>query len=138
MFGARSALNGDATDEPRRELFVQSPSIPQPESFYPEGRPTGSIDTKAGVTPVSLSMPTSERYVQTSRQLVTSKRPFAPRLVYATPAFFFGLEGVWLGVVGMLIVAHKEALAKLLARVRERLSRRAEPVASPSAWPPSP
>jgi hypothetical protein len=130
MFGARSALNGDATDEPKRELFVQSPTIPQPESFHPEGRPAGSIDTRAGVTPVSLSMPTSERYVQTTRQLVTSKRPFVPRLVYATPAFLLGLEGAWFALVAMLLLAHKEALAKLLQRVKERLSRRALPVAA--------
>jgi hypothetical protein len=132
MFGARWALNGDATDAPKRELFVQCPSIPQPESARPEGRPMGSIDTKAGVTPVSLSMPTSERYVQTSRQLVTSKRPFVPRLVYATPTFFMGLEAAWLGVVAMLAFAHKEGLAKLLARVKERLSRRAGPAGGPT------
>lgn len=127
LFGARSALSGDATAEPKRELFVQAPSIPQPESFHPDGRPTGSIDSKAGVTPVSLSMPTSERYVQTSRQLVTSKRPFVPRVVYATPAFFLGLEAAWLAVVAMLVLGHRAGLTALLARVKERLSRRAEP-----------
>jgi hypothetical protein len=135
LFGARSALNSDATDEPKRELFVQSPSIPQPESSHPDGRPAGSIDTKAGVTPVSLSMPTSERYVQTSRQLVTSQRPFVPRLVYATPSFFFGLEVAWLGVVGMLLFAHKVGLAALVARVKERLSRRADPADEKSTEP---
>jgi hypothetical protein len=128
LFGARSVLSGDATDEPKRELFVHYPSLPQPESSSrPDGRLAGSIDTKAGVTPVSLSMPTSERYVQTSRQLVTTQRPFVPRIVYATPAFFLGLEAAWFGVVGMLLFAHKAGLAALAARVKERLSRRADP-----------
>jgi hypothetical protein len=127
MFGARWALIGDATDEPRRELFVLSPSLPQPESSHPDGRPASAIEIKAGATPVSLSMPTSERYVQTSRQLVTSQRPFVPRLLYATPALLWALEVAWLGVATMLAFAHREALSRLALRVRERLSRRADP-----------
>ncbi len=127
MFGARSVLMGDATDEPKRELFVQVPTLPQPESTFVDPRSGGSMETKRGVTPVSLSMPTSERYVQTSRQLVTSKRPFVPRLVYATSSFFVGLEIAWLGVLGMLVFAHRTQLAALVNRVKVRLSRRAEP-----------
>jgi hypothetical protein len=127
MFGARSVLMGDATDEPKRELFVEAPPLPQPESSHSDPRTTGSMDTKGGVTPVSLSMPTSERYVQTSRQLVTSKRPFVPRLFYATSSFFAGLELAWIGVVGMLFFAHRARLVALVNRVKERLSRRPEP-----------
>jgi hypothetical protein len=127
MFGARSVLMGDATDEPKRELFIPSPLLPQPESSRVDPRTTGSMDTKAGVTPVSLSMPTSERYVQTSRQLVTSKRPFVPRLLYATPSFFLGLELAWFGVIGTLFLAHRVRLVALVNRAKERLSRRAEP-----------
>jgi hypothetical protein len=136
MFAARWALTGDATEEPKRELFVPAPSLPQPESARPDGRPASAIEIKSGATPVSLSMPTSERYVQTSRQLVTSKRPFVPRLFYATRAFLAGLEVAWLGVVGMLLFAHKGQLAALLERIKQRLSRRADPIpASPEALP---
>jgi hypothetical protein len=134
MFGARWALTGDATDEPKRELFVEAPSLPQPESSRGSSPSAGSLDIKTGVTPVSLSMPTSERYVRTSRQLVTSKRPFVPRIVYATQAFFVGLEIAWFGVLGLLAYAHRPKLAALLARVKERLSRRADPT-SPEVFP---
>ncbi len=127
LFGARSALAGSATDEPRRELFVQTPTLPQPESSSPDRRAAGSVGLKTGASPVSLSIPSSERYVQTSRQLVTSQRPFVPRLVYATPALLAGLEAAWLGVVAMLALAHRAGIVALLARVRDRLSRRAEP-----------
>jgi hypothetical protein len=126
MFGARWALLGDAADAPKRELFVEAPPLPQPESPRPEGRPGSAMDIKTGATPVSLSMPSSERYVQTSRQLVTSKRPFAPRLFYATPTLFAGLEILWLALLGMLVFAHRVGLKGLLVRVRERLSRRAD------------
>jgi hypothetical protein len=132
LFGARAALNGDAATEPRRELFVASPSLPEPESSHPDGRPASAIEIKAGATPVSLSMPTSERYVQTSRQLVTSQRPFVPRLVYVTPTLLGVLEVAWLVLVAMLVFAHRESLSRLAARVRERLSRRADlPVVFP-------
>lgn len=127
LFGARSSLMGDATDEPKRELLVQSPPLPQPESSRRDLRSAGSMDTKAGVTPVSLSMPTSERYVQTSRQLVTRKRPFVPRLVYVTSSFFVGLELAWLAVVGLLFLEHRTRLSALMSRVKERLSRRPGP-----------
>jgi hypothetical protein len=136
MFGARSVIMGDATDEPKRELFVQTPLLPQPESSHPDTKSSGTMDTKAGVTPVSLSMPTSDRYVQTSRQLVTTKRPFVPRLVYATSSFFVGLELAWVGVVGMLLFEHRARLAAFMIRVRTRLSRRADPgLAESAAFP---
>ena len=136
IFSARWGLTGDATDEPERELFVLAPSLPQPEvsrSFAPQ---TGSLDMKSGVTPVSLSTPTSERYVQTSRQLVTSKRPFVPRVVYATGSVFVGLQLAWLGVLGLLAFAHRQNLAALKARIKERLSRRAaQPDANTDVYP---
>jgi len=137
MFCARWALTGDATDEPKRELFVQSPDVPQPETARREASFAGAIDTKAAVTPVSLSLPISERYVRTSRQLVTSKQPFAPRLIYATPALFVVLELAWLGVVGWLVFAHRLQIAALLSRVKDRLARRTEPAtgeAFPRTW----
>jgi hypothetical protein len=71
-------------------------------------------------------MPTSDRYVLTTRQLVTNKRPFAPRLVYVTRALLAMLQVAWLGVVVMLVFAHRSGLAALLERAKARLSRRAD------------
>ena len=137
MFAARWALTSDATSEPLRELFVQAPSIPQPETSRPDPSFHGTIDTKAVITPVSLSLPTSERYVRTSRQLVTTKHSFAPRLFYATPALFAILELAWLAVLGVLVFAHRTQIAALVASVKCRLARRTDPGAAeafPRAW----
>jgi hypothetical protein len=133
LFTARAVLSGDVIDEPRREFLVQAVQLPQPESSHANAASRGSLDTMTGVTPVSLSTPTSERYVRTSRQLVTSKRPFVPRIVYATETVWVGFEIAWLGVLGMLIVAHRAKLALLLELLKERLSRR--PATSPEIFP---
>lgn len=130
LFGARAVLTGDVVEEPKRELFVQAPSLPQPETSGLGDRVGSSIDVKTGATPVSLSLPTSERYVQTSRQIVTSRRPFVPRLIYVTPALLAGLEIAWFGLVGALAFAHRQGLAAAWTRVKERLSRRVEPGAT--------
>ncbi|HEY2513193.1 MAG TPA: hypothetical protein VGI39_20130 [Polyangiaceae bacterium] len=127
LFGARAVLAGDVVEEPKRELFVLSPTLPQPETSGLGDRITTSLEVKTGATPVSLSLPTSERYVQTSRQIVTSQRPFVPRLLYVTPALLAALEVAWLGLVGALAYAHRQGLAALWVRVKERLARRVEP-----------
>jgi hypothetical protein len=137
MFAAKWALAGNAVDEPRRELFVELPSIPQPETSRPDPSFRGAVDTKAAVTPVSLSLPTSERYVRTSRQLVTSKHAFVPCLLYVTPSLLALLELAWLAVVGFLIFAHRAPIAALSFRVKERLGRRSEPSGTevfPRTW----
>jgi hypothetical protein len=137
LFGARAAWSGDASIEPRSDLFLVTPSVPQPESARPDGRPSSPLEAKMGATPVSLSHPLSERYVQTSRQLVTSERPFAPRLVYVTPSLLALLELAWLGVAAWLLYEHRAALLALLSRVKGRLARRAEPPKEGSdAYPP--
>jgi hypothetical protein len=136
MFGARWALSGDLTDDTGPGLFVQSPSLPVPESSRPVTAMADSIDTRAGITPISLSMPTSERYVQTSRQLVTSKRPFTPRILYTTQTFLVGLELAWLAIIVLLVHAHKEKLVVLLGSVKARLARRPETPAVDVEFPP--
>jgi hypothetical protein len=72
LFGARATLGGSVVEDTKSALFVQAPSLPQPDTSPRYGAPGSAIDVKVGSTPVSLSTPTSERYVQTSRQLVTS------------------------------------------------------------------
>ncbi len=134
MFGARATLQGDPTEDATHGILVPSPTLPQPESNRAASSSASApLDMKAGVTPVSLSTPSSERYARASRQLVTSQRPFVPRIVYATQALFTGLELLWLGVVGMLVYAHRPSLTKVIERVRERLARRAPEPAAPAA-----
>jgi len=126
LLGGRFALTSDATSEPAHEMFVEHPDLPRPEA--PGGaNPTYSGDPRTDITPVSLSFPTSERYVQASRQLVSSERPFVPRVVYVTSTFIAGLHAVWFALVALLVWAHKVRLLALKAKVIERLRRRPTP-----------
>lgn len=123
LLGGRFVLASDATVEPALEMFVDRPALPHPEA--PGGsHPTYSGDPKTDITPVSLSFPTSERYVQASRQLVSSERPFVPRIVYVTSTFVAGLHAVWFAFVALLVWAHRDRLLALKAKFVERLRRR--------------
>ena len=133
LFGGRWALTDAVSFEPSREMFAVNPQLPTPEITHAAIAADGSLDTKAGITPVSLSMPTSERYVQSSRQLVTKERPFAMRIVYITHNLVTGLELGWLFLFGMLGWLHRDRLAGLRARIIERLTRRPDPTAAPVA-----
>jgi hypothetical protein len=139
LFGGRWALT-DATNyesnsawTPQREMLADHPSLPTPEITHAAVAADGSLDTKAGITPVSLSMPTSERYVQSSRQLVTRERPFAMRIVYITQNLVTGLQLGWIFLFGMLGWLHRARLAGLRSRIIERLTRRTDPTATPVA-----
>jgi hypothetical protein len=125
LFAGRATLAAGIASEPSRELVVTGPAIPQPESSFPVRTPS-AVEIHTGAPPVSLSMPSSERYVHTRRELVTPSRPFSPRLVYVAPQVLVGLEVAWLGLVAILVFAHRAQVAELLARVRERLSRRSD------------
>lgn len=129
LVGGRVALSSDATSAPTRGLFYPEPSLPMPESSSASSSETG------GATPVSLSFPTSERYVWSSRQLVTRERPFVPRIVYVTNTLVAALHVAWLGLVAALVWAHREHLARVKARLLERLSRRPDPTVVPEGAP---
>lgn len=133
LFGGRWALVEGATDEPKREMLVEQPRIPAPEITHATVAADGSVDTRAGITPVSLSIPTSERYVQASRQLITRERPFALRIVYITSNLITGLHLAWLFMLGALGFLHRDRLAGLKARLLDRLTRRPDPTAAPVA-----
>lgn len=133
LFGGRWALTEGATTEPTRDMFAERPLIPTPEITHAAVAADGSLDTKAGITPVSLSIPTSERYVQASRQLITKERPFVMRVVYITANLATGLHLAWLFMVGLLGWLHRDRLAGLRARVIERLTHRPDPTAAPVA-----
>lgn len=126
LFAGRYALSSEATTETSYEMLVAHPDLPRPET-------TGARDVvahgdpKADITPVSLSFPTSERYVITSRQLVSNERPFEPRIFYVTNTLVAALHVVWLGLLGLLLWSHKAQLSALKAKVAERLTRRPTP-----------
>lgn len=129
LLGGRYALVEGAASEPQLELFVQHPDVPKPESSSAQLHSDGTLDTKAGIRPVSMSVPLSERYVQSTRQLVTRERPFVPRILYVTSGTCAFLHLVWLSVVGFLVWSHKEKIAALKAKAMERLGRRPGPKA---------
>jgi hypothetical protein len=133
LFGGRWALTDATTLDPAREMLVERPQIPTPEITHAAVAADGSLDTKAGITPVSLSIPTSERYVQSSRQLITKQRPFAMRIVYVTSGLLAFLQVGWLAMAGMLAWLHRDRLAGLRASIIERLTRRPDPTVAPIA-----
>jgi hypothetical protein len=133
LFGGKWAIDGGTGYEPAREMFADHPTIPSPEITHAAVAADGTLDTKAGITPVSLSVPTSEQYVQSSRQLVTKERPFEMRIVYLTQTLVTGLHLAWLFMFGMLGWLHRDRLAGLRARIIERLTRRPDPTAAPVA-----
>jgi hypothetical protein len=137
LLGGRFTLSSDATAEPTREMFAENPQLPRPEAPGASNK-TFSGDPKTDITPVSLSFPTSDRYVQASRQLVSSERPFNPRVLYVTSSFLGGLHAVWLALVALLVWAHRDRLAVLKAKIVARLTRRPaipDPTTAPEAPP---
>jgi hypothetical protein len=123
LLGGRFTLASDATVEPAREMFVYRPDLPRPE-MSGGSTPTFSGDPKTDITPVSLGLPTSERYVQASRQLVSTERPFVPRILYLTSTTIAALHAVWLVLLGSLFWAHRDPLAVLRTKIVRRLARR--------------
>jgi hypothetical protein len=126
MLVARGVLSDGGASEPARDMLVERPTLPSPESSGSFANPRGG--TPGDITPVSLSFPTSERYVISSRQVVSQERPFVPRIVYVTSTLIGFLHLVWLGLVGLLVFAHRDKLALLKAKIVERLARRPEVV----------
>ncbi len=127
---SRGLLAEGAAAEPAREMFVDHPTLPTPETNGGYGARSG---TPGDITPVSLSLPTSERYVQSSRQVVSQERPFTPRIVYVTSTLVGVLHLAWLALVGALVFTHRDKLAALKAKIVERLARRPEAAAGPAA-----
>ena len=127
LFSGRWALTEGVSNEPAREMFVDRPFVPSPEITHATLAKDGTLDTKAAITPISLSIPTSDRYVTASRQLVTTERPLSLRIVYVTSALVTLLELGWVVLVGLLAWLHRTELAALRSRIVERLRRKAEP-----------
>ncbi|MBX3226692.1 MAG: hypothetical protein KIT84_39275 [Labilithrix sp.] len=137
LLGGRFALESDATSDPQYEMLVGRSDLPRPETAGARDV-IAHGDPRADITPVSISFPTSERYVFASRQLVSNERPFEPRVVYVTTSFVGFLHAAWLVLVGLLVWAHKDRLAALKAKIAERLTRRPtppDPTTAPEAPP---
>ena len=122
MLVARAILSDGGASEPARDMLVERPTLPTPESSGASARGA----TPGDITPVSLSFPTSERYVTSSRQVVSQERPFVPRIVYVTSTLIGFLHLAWLALVGLLVFAHRDKLALVKAKIVERLARRPE------------
>lgn len=137
LLAGRFVLSSDATAEPTLEMIVTHPTLPHPESSSGVSS-FHSGDPKANITPVSISFPTSERYVQTSRQLVSGQRPFSPRVLYVTDTFVTVLQVGWLALLAVLVVLHKGWLLALKDKIVARLTRRSsapDPITTPEAPP---
>lgn len=136
LLAGRTALSSDsgyvdAAGVSHGEMTVRSPDVPSAETTFVSSSSDGSsLETKTGVTPVSISMPTSERYVRTSLQLATHERPLSPRVVYVTSTFIALLHLGWAALVALLAWAHRVELLALKSRIVARLARRPDPKAA--------
>jgi len=86
-----------------------------------------------GVTPVALNLPSYERSLSASRELVTKDRPFSPRLYYVGELALAPLYALWLGLAVYVLVRHRAFPREAWTHLRERLRS-----APPLPRPPSP
>ncbi len=114
---------GVANAEYARGIFTTD-SAPTQERAY--GAPQEGPNGKPMIVPVELSIPQSETYVGTSRQLVSAERPFRPRLIYITTTTLLVIQLAWLGLCGWLLGLHRVALMGFATKALERLRRRPE------------
>jgi len=87
-----------------------------------------------GATPVALALPSFERSVSASRELVTRDRPFKPTLLYVTTSLLVPLAAAWAAALLLLAFAHRAELVALWRRLRRRLFTPTDP--APAAPPP--
>lgn len=131
MRGSSPASAPYREQAPASDVSVpEAPAAPGPRSsklddrtgnFLAQGAKGGVLE---GVTPVALTLPTWERSVRASRELVTKERPFRPVLVYVTTWALWPLALLWVvGLVG-LVAAHWAQISAGIRRVGERLARR--------------
>jgi len=85
-----------------------------------------------GVTPVALPLPSAERWVDSSRELVTCERPFAPRLIYVTTLGLLPFVAGWAAAILALAWLHRAALVSLRDRIRALLAPPAQPAPTPA------
>ena len=112
---------------PEQEMLAEKPFVEADSVYTPPER--------GDVTPVSLALPTAEKYVKTTRQLVSKDRPFVPRVFYVTSTAIGSLHVVWMLLVGLLAWAHRDQLLELKRRIVLRLSRAPNAAAATEAPP---
>lgn len=126
LLGARWAVL-TVNDEPARDMITEDVRIPQPDSARPA---TSAIRSAESQTPLSLSVPRSDVYVEVGRQLITEKQPFEPRVLYLTTHALAAIKLAWLVVVAALGWQFRDRLRWVKERAVERLRKRPEvPVA---------
>jgi hypothetical protein len=84
-----------------------------------------------GVTPVALNLPSYERSLSASRELVTKDRPFAPKLYYVGELALAPLYALWFAIVLYVFYVHRAFPRQTWSHLRERL--RAAPPPPPAA-----
>lgn len=85
-----------------------------------------------GVTPVALPLPSAQRWADTSRELVTKERPFAPRLLYVTTTGLLPLLALWLLSLGALAYLHRAKIVAAHAWARHMLAPAPGPAPDPT------
>jgi hypothetical protein len=85
-----------------------------------------------GVTPVALPLPSAQRWADTSRELVTKERPFAPRLVYVTTTGLLPFFALWLMCLGALAYLHRARIVAAHTWLRGLLAPARAPDPSPA------
>lgn len=81
---------------------------------------------REGMRPVAITLPSSERTVTASRDLVTGERPFRPTLYYVTDGALVLVLGGWLACLGGLAFAYRAQLSWLRDRLRRSRGGEAE------------
>ena len=121
LIGGKIAVSV-ATADYTREIYVPDGAPPPAEQSYMP--PREGADGRPVVVPVQLSMPLSDTYVGTTRQLVSAERPFRPRLLYITTTTLTVIEVAWIALSGWLLLMHRAVIVLFAAKVRDRLRRR--------------
>ncbi len=89
-----------------------------------------------GVTPVALSLPSYEKSLFSSRELVTQDRPFAASLVYVTELALAPLYVLWGIAVLLLGWTHRHTPKAAMEHVRERMKKAPPEAAADPVTPP--
>jgi hypothetical protein len=127
------ALARDGKDAEKRKAADdadESTRTPASAAEAPAFGAVGGYLGNAAVTPVALPMPTAERWVSISRELVTRERPMRPVVWYVTDVTVAIVEGLWLACALGLAWSKRDELRAMRDRARAWLN--APPAATPT------
>ena len=122
-------LVGFVTEDPAAQTRAEV-QVPTPDSMRYTNHVIRGSEAQ---TPLSLSIPHSDQYVSTTRQLITEKQPFEPRVLYITTQTLGLMKLGWLAITLLLGWQFRGKLTNAWATVKERLAKRPPP--KPAAKP---